>query len=68
MHRAPVQRDVVGRERAERLGVHESQVSRDERNDYRGVTAERAQRILEALGVRFTAQAESLLEGDVEVA
>ena len=51
---------------AERLGVHESQVSRDERNDYRGVTAERAQRILEALGVRFTAEAESLLDGDAE--
>lgn len=49
---------------AERLGVHESQVSRDERNDYRGVTAERAQHILEALGVRFTAEAESLLESD----
>lgn len=49
---------------AERLGVHESQVSRDERNDYRGVTAERAQRILEALDVRFTAQAESLLAAD----
>lgn len=53
---------------AERLGVHESQVSRDERNDYRGVTTERAQRILEALDVRFTAQAESLLSGDVELA
>ena len=53
---------------AERLGVHESQVSRDERNDYRGVTAERAQRILEALGVRFTAEAESLLEGDPKFA
>ena len=51
---------------AERLGVHESQVSRDERNDYRGVTAERAQRILEALDVRFTAEAESLLDGDAE--
>ena len=49
---------------AERLGVHESQVLRDERNDYRGVTAERAQRILEALGVRFVAQAESLLDSD----
>lgn len=50
---------------AERLGVHESQVSRDERNDYQGVTAERAQRILEVLGVQFTAEAESLLEAEV---
>ena len=54
----------IGRALAERLGVHESQVLRDERNDYRGVTAERAQRILEALGVRFVAQAESLLDSD----
>lgn len=46
---------------AERLGVHESQVSRDERNDYRGITTERAQHILEALGVKFTAEAESLM-------
>lgn len=38
------------RELAERLGVHESVVSRDERNDYHGVTVERAQRIIGALG------------------
>jgi len=39
------------RDLAERLNVHESQVSRDERNDYHGITVERAGRILEALGV-----------------
>ena len=39
------------RELAERLAVHESQVSRDERNEYHGITVERASRILEALGV-----------------
>ncbi len=39
------------RELAERLGVHESQVSRDERNEYHSVTVERASRILDALGV-----------------
>jgi hypothetical protein len=38
------------RELAERLQVHESQVSRDERNEYRGVTVERANKVLEALG------------------
>lgn len=38
------------RELADRLGVHESQVSRDERNEYHAVTVERAGRILEALG------------------
>lgn len=44
-------------ELAERLGVSAAQVSRDERNDYHGITVERAQRILEALGVRFRAEA-----------
>ncbi len=42
------------RELAERLGVHESQVSRDERNEYHGITVERAGRILEALGAEVT--------------
>lgn len=39
------------RELAARLSVHESQVSRDERNEYHGVTVDRASRILDALGV-----------------
>lgn len=42
---------VTQRELAERLEVHESQVSRDERNEYHGVTLERANRILAALKV-----------------
>lgn len=41
------------RELAARLGVHESQVSRDERNEYHAVTVERASRILDALGVEL---------------
>lgn len=41
------------RELAERLGVHESQVSRDERNEYRGITLDRASRILDALRVQL---------------
>jgi len=39
------------RELAKRLGVHETQVSRDENNDYHGVTVARASRILNALGL-----------------
>lgn len=39
---------------AAKLGCHESQVSRDERNCYHGVTLARAQQILDALGVRAT--------------
>ncbi len=41
------------RELANRLDVHESQVSRDERNEYFGITLERAVKILEALNVRL---------------
>ena len=37
------------RQLAERLGVHESQVSRDERNEYFNITLERASRVLDAL-------------------
>lgn len=44
---------VPQRELAQRLGVHESQVSRDERNEYFGITLERAIRILDALNVRL---------------
>jgi len=40
---------------AKRLGVDESQVSRDERNEYHGITVERASRVLDALGVEVTA-------------
>lgn len=39
------------RQLAERLNVHESQVSRDERNEYFNITVERASRILDALNV-----------------
>jgi DNA-binding XRE family transcriptional regulator len=61
---ARIARGLSQAELAERLGIDPSLVSRDERNEYRGITIERAQRIIEALGVRFTAEAESLLEPD----
>lgn len=46
------------RELAKRLSVHESQVSRDERNEYFGITLERAIRILDALNVRLHTKVE----------
>src|ERR1700732_3235332 len=46
------------RELAKRLDVHESQVSRDERNEYFGITLERAVKILDALNVRLHTQVE----------
>ena len=48
------------RELAEKLDVHESQVSRDERNEYFGITVERAGRILDALGVEITTRVEKV--------
>jgi ribosome-binding protein aMBF1 (putative translation factor) len=63
---ARIARGLTQQELAERLGVDPSQVSRDERNDYRGITVDRAQRVMDALGVRFTAEAESLLVADDE--
>jgi len=46
------------RELAARLGVSEAVVSRDERNEYHGITVERAQRILDALGASVVTHVE----------
>lgn len=48
-----IARGLTQRELAERVGVHESLVSRDERNEYHGITLDRAARILDALGVEL---------------
>ncbi len=47
------------RELARRLDVDESMVSRDERNEYHGMTVERAERVLDALGVRLVSRVET---------
>jgi DNA-directed RNA polymerase specialized sigma subunit len=41
---------------AEKLEVSEAQVSRDERNEYHGVTVEKAQRVLDAMGEKLRIQ------------
>jgi DNA-binding XRE family transcriptional regulator len=47
------------KELAERLGVKESQISRDERNEYFGITLQRAQKIIDAIrGTRITIKIE----------
>jgi len=53
-----IARGLTQRELAERLGVHETQVSRDERNEYHGITLERAARIMEALGAEIRSRVE----------
>jgi DNA-directed RNA polymerase specialized sigma subunit len=45
-----IAKDLTQRELAQRLNVAEAQVSRDERNEYHGITIERAQRVLDAMG------------------
>ena len=55
-----ISKGITQRELAERLLVSESQLSRDERNEYHGVTVERANRIREALGVEVTTSVVSL--------
>jgi len=51
------------KELAEKLGVSEAMVSRDERNEYHGITVERAQRILDAMGetLRFEVDSRRLV-------
>jgi ribosome-binding protein aMBF1 (putative translation factor) len=53
-----IARGISQRELAKRLGVHESQVSRDERNEYFGITLERAVKVLDALNVHLRTKVE----------
>jgi len=53
-----IARGMTQRELARRLGVDEAMVSRDERNEYHGITVERAKRIVDALGVRLVTRVE----------
>ena len=46
------------RELAEKLGVSEAQISRDERNEYHGITVDRAQRVLDAMNETLTSRVE----------
>jgi DNA-directed RNA polymerase specialized sigma subunit len=46
------------RELAEKLGVSEAQVSRDERNEYHAITVDRAQRVLDAMNETLTSGVE----------
>lgn len=49
---------ITQRELASRLKVSEAAVSRDERNEYHGITVDRAQRVLNALGSSICITAE----------
>lgn len=62
-----VARGITQRQLAERMNVSETQVSRDERNDYHGITVERAQRIILALHGKVRVEAELPLDDDLLV-
>lgn len=63
-----IARGISQRQLAERLGVHESQVSRDERNEYHGITLDRASRVLDALGVDLRSTVQVPTENLADVA
>ncbi len=63
-----IARGISQRQLAERLGVHESQVSRDERNEYHGITLDRASRVLDALGVELRSTVQVPTENLADVA
>lgn len=53
-----IARGMTQRELARRMDVDETMVSRDERNEYHGITVDRAKRVLDALGVRLVTRVE----------
>ena len=55
-----IARGLSQRELAALLGVAEAQISRDERNEYHGITLERAQTVLQKMGVQYR------IEGNTE--
>jgi ribosome-binding protein aMBF1 (putative translation factor) len=57
---------VSQRDLAERLGVTESVVSRDERNEYHGITVERAQKVLDALNASVVTRVDAALHAPRE--
>ncbi len=63
-----IARGLTQRQLAQRLGVHETQVSRDERNEYHGITLDRAAKILETLGAQVRTRVERIENEPAELA
>ncbi len=50
------------KELAEKLGIKEAQVSRDERNEYHGASIDKIQKVLNALGAKLKSEIENPLK------
>lgn len=59
-----IARGLTQRQLAERLGINEAQVSKDERNEYHGISVERAQRVLDALDGEVTVSVQLQVSAD----
>ena len=62
-----IARGLTQRQLAERLGTAESVVSRDERNEYHGITVERVERVLSALGASASVEERPRGGGEAEL-
>jgi transcriptional regulator with XRE-family HTH domain len=60
MIRLRIARGMTQRKLAQLLGVNETMVSRDERNEYHRITLDRAVRILDTLGVKLVTNVEEI--------
>lgn len=57
-----IYKGIKQKELAERLGIKESQVSRDERNEYHGASIEKIQKVLDALEAKLKSEVENPLK------
>lgn len=55
-----IAKGITQKELSQRLKVHETQVSRDERNEYRGASIEKVNEVLNALQVQVVSKVKSL--------
>ncbi|MDQ3230882.1 MAG: helix-turn-helix domain-containing protein [Pseudobdellovibrionaceae bacterium] len=61
-----IARGITQSDLAKKLDVHVSQVSRDERNEYHGVTVERASRVLDILNAGLRSRCQTAILPDLD--
>ncbi len=57
-----ISKGVKQKDLAEKLGIKESQVSRDERNEYHGASVDKIQKVLDVLGVKLHSEIKGRLK------